>query len=65
MRKEESSMSKEDMIRAIGECAYEAGIRLAETGSVCPYDEETPVGIQLKETGKCARCFAPQCPINS
>ena len=58
-------MSKEDMVRAVGERAYAIGKEFAESGTVCPYDEETPVRIQLEETGRCAGCFAPQCPINS
>ena len=57
-------MSEKDMIRAIGPVAYETAKKFAETGAICPYDEETPVREQLETNGNCARCFVPQCPIN-
>ena len=57
-------ISKDKIIKAIGEYAYQNGQDMIQNNEICPYDEETPVQEQLEERGKCFHCLAEQCPIN-
>lgn len=57
-------ISKNRIIKAIGEYAYQNGQNMIQNNEICPYDEETLVQEQLEEIGKCFHCFVVQCPIN-
>lgn len=57
-------ISKNRIIKAIGEYAYQNGQNMIQNNGICPYDEETSVQEQLEEKGKCFHCFVVQCPIN-
>lgn len=58
-------IAKERIIKAIGQEAYNVGQKFIELNGICPYDEAFTVKEMLEETGRCNRCFVPQCPINT
>ena len=56
--------TKEEIINAIGQEAYDIAQKFISMNGICPYDEAFTVKEMLEETGRCNHCFVPQCPVN-
>lgn len=57
-------ISKEEIIKAIGQEAYDIAQKAINMNMLCPYDEAFTIKEMIEETGRCKHCFVPQCPLN-
>lgn len=57
-------ISNKEIIKAIGEEAYQKALKMIEEEKQCPYDDDYKVK-EMFENKKCFRCFVRGCDINT